>query len=91
MEAARSSGTFVMMFCGTVGQKWPQYKGLSPTPLAVMMFYKITQCHIFISFRIRKYVRFQCKEGVTPCLAQVSPVSPPSQMHYYMHFKTPFS
>jgi hypothetical protein len=21
---------------GTIGQKWPQYKGLSPTPLAII-------------------------------------------------------
>jgi hypothetical protein len=23
---------------GTVGQKWPQYKGLSPTPLAIKKY-----------------------------------------------------
>jgi hypothetical protein len=27
---------------GTVGQKWPQYKGLSPTPLAIKRILKIT-------------------------------------------------
>jgi hypothetical protein len=26
---------------GTIGQKWPQYKGLSPTPLAIKKCYSI--------------------------------------------------
>jgi hypothetical protein len=36
---------------GTIGQKWPQYKGLSPTPLAIKRKYvhitaNITQQHM---------------------------------------------
>jgi hypothetical protein len=28
---------------GTIGQKWPQYKGLSPTPLAIKKGTKLIQ------------------------------------------------
>jgi hypothetical protein len=27
--------TFLLTYSGTIGQKWPQYKGLSPTPLVI--------------------------------------------------------
>jgi hypothetical protein len=30
---------------GTIGQKWPQYKGLSPTPLAIKKYEKNEHHH----------------------------------------------
>jgi hypothetical protein len=31
--------TYLLIYFGTIGQKWPQYKGLSPTPLAIILTY----------------------------------------------------
>jgi hypothetical protein len=30
---------------GTIGQKWPQYKGLSPTPLAIAAYKHTINAH----------------------------------------------
>jgi hypothetical protein len=35
-------------WAGTIGQKWPQYKGLSPTPLAIKKILKIIHVLPFI-------------------------------------------
>jgi hypothetical protein len=42
---------------GTIGQKWPQYKGLSPTPLAIK---KIT-LHLFLEAEGKRDMKQQHK------------------------------
>jgi hypothetical protein len=44
---------------GTIGQKWPQYKGLSPTPLAIKKFFCnwLWYCYMF-NFFYRNFISF---------------------------------
>jgi hypothetical protein len=37
IHPVKSSEVLFLFFFGTIGQKWPQYKGLSPTPLTYLL------------------------------------------------------